>query len=158
MTPDTPQRPTPETDAKQTCSVEHEVEWVAPADFAPTLERQRDENERNMIQWRSLAQEMTPGGSEFMTPQAVRAYYREQKDETHKAKVDRVKANRQRDEAAEALEAIKTRCRVVYFPPYDSDGVQPYPIEHNLLARKDQWDNLLTALARIQAIGTKGEE
>lgn len=38
---DTPERPTPETDAKKFYS--DIGEWVAPAVFAETLERQRDE-------------------------------------------------------------------------------------------------------------------
>lgn len=64
-------------------------------DFVGAIETELYETEAKMIQWRGLAQEMTPGGSEFMHPDAVRAYYREQKDETHQAKIDRVKSQRE---------------------------------------------------------------
>lgn len=49
-------------------------------------DKSRAELEREMVTWRSLAQEMTPGGSEFMEPEAVRAYYRKFKDDAHEAR------------------------------------------------------------------------
>lgn len=50
--------------------------------------------ERLMISWRSLAQEMTPGGSEFMTPESVRDYYLQFKSEAHQVKIENVKLRR----------------------------------------------------------------
>jgi hypothetical protein len=48
----------------------------ALADQRATIERL----EREMLAWRICAQDMTPGGSEFMSPDAVRAYQRDLKD------------------------------------------------------------------------------
>jgi Fe2+ or Zn2+ uptake regulation protein len=51
--------------------------------------------EVQMIAWRSLAQEMTPGGSEFMTPDAVRAYYQDFKRRYHDAKCNEARLRKE---------------------------------------------------------------
>jgi hypothetical protein len=61
--------------------------------------RERDEKEREMISWRSAIQRITPGGSEFMTPEAVELWAQKQTRELGQAKMDTVKSRRERDEA-----------------------------------------------------------
>jgi|ERR1017187_6531702 hypothetical protein len=53
------------------------------------------ELEEEMVQWRILAQKMTPGGSEFMSRDVVREYYRDSRNGAHRAKCDRVKLQRE---------------------------------------------------------------
>jgi hypothetical protein len=56
-----------------------------------------EENERltaEMLAWRIAMQRLTPGGSEFMTPQACEEYAATLKRETVEAKLDRVRTER----------------------------------------------------------------
>jgi hypothetical protein len=69
-----------------------------------------EEMERKMIQWRILAQEMTPGGSEFMSPEAVRAYYREFKDSAHRAKITVVKLKRENERLHQTVRLWMKNC------------------------------------------------
>lgn len=45
------------------------------------------------------------------------------------------------------LEAIKRRCKVIFFP-ISKSGAFAYPIEHNPHANKDNWDTILAELAK----------
>lgn len=51
--------------------------------------------ESEMIKWRALAQEMTPGGSEFMSVDAVRGYYQEFKRRYHEAKCNEARLSKE---------------------------------------------------------------
>jgi len=48
----------------------------------------------DMIEWRKAAQTFTPGGSEFMTPQAVVEFVRERRNHHHETMVGKVKAEK----------------------------------------------------------------
>lgn len=73
---------------------------------APTLAHELAGARAQMLEWRILAQEMTPGGSEFMEPESVRAYYRRFKDDAHQAKKDRANLRAQIKLLREACEHV----------------------------------------------------
>jgi hypothetical protein len=66
--------------------------------------------EKKMLEWRICAQEITPGGSEFMSPDAVRAYQRDLKNRYHAAKCEVARKDKALGIAHGALEVIKTHC------------------------------------------------
>lgn len=75
-------------------------------------DREMEELRKEMISWRSLAQEMTPGGSEFMTQESVRQHYREFKDSAHEARKDRSKLQHRLAAAEAALRTERDLVRV----------------------------------------------
>jgi hypothetical protein len=88
----------------------HFTPWGSIADIIYDLWNRRvpeQEDEPEMIKWRSLAQEMTPGGSEFMSVESVRSYYRELKDDAHRCKIENVKLKRLVAEQQPDLEEMR---------------------------------------------------
>jgi len=58
----------------------------------------REQAERETVKWRAAIQRITPGGSEFMSPEAVEAWAAKVFREMGDAKMARVRAERERDE------------------------------------------------------------
>lgn len=94
------------------------------ADLIAEQGKEIDSLRAEMIQWRALAQEMTPGGSEFMAPDAVRAYYRQFKDNAHAAKVGKAKLSDGLRGAVRALEQAHAEAMTAV----DKIDSQPTPV------------------------------
>lgn len=47
---------------------------------------------------------------------------------------------------AKILAEIRARCVVIYYQPYTPASLGEYPIEHNMAARKDNWDTIVASL------------
>lgn len=77
-----------ERKAREACNYEvsdaYQNAWLVIRDQRAAIERL----ERQMLEWRICAQEITPGGSEFMAPEAVRGYQRDLKNRYHAAKCE----------------------------------------------------------------------
>ncbi len=71
--------------------------------YGAERERLRESAERDLCRWRAAIQEITPGGSEFMDPVAVRQWAAMLKRETCEAKLAKAKAERALAEVDAAL-------------------------------------------------------
>ncbi len=58
-------------------------------------EKERVKSYEEMVKWRAAIQRLTPGGSEYMTPQAVEEWAAMLRNELHEARVEKVKALKQ---------------------------------------------------------------
>jgi hypothetical protein len=70
------------------------------------ITRERDVAVRDLCRWRSAAQRLTPGGSEFMDPEAVRAYADQKNQRLHRALSRAVIAERELSRLRAALPDI----------------------------------------------------
>lgn len=65
-----------------------------------------EELEAEVLTWRKVAQSATPGGSEYMYPERVKAHISEMRESLHNARCDAVKQRRRIDEIETALRSI----------------------------------------------------